>query len=234
MRDQKPRRLISLFLRIICSPDQVTSDRPTRSGWSTCSVREGFSRFSSPKETNTLRPKKGPNAPSLPLYGQSPGFCRGKYHKPFILLWLPGTKFCKFYCQNVPSTRRLSMTKLWSSTGRRPTGDDIWPVGLRSDEKSRRDSTIVTPYERWEYYQPARTSHSHHLNYAENKTKQGLALTCILLREIFPAFQLPGLSPTVMPEMEGYSTLNNFQNTSGIFRSSPLNLINSNLNLIKT
>ena len=103
MRDQKPRRLISLFLRIICSPDQVTSDRPTRSGWSTCSVREGFSRFSSPKETNTLRPKKGPNAPSLPLYGQSPGFCRGKYHEPLYSCGSLGQSFVSFIVRMSPA-----------------------------------------------------------------------------------------------------------------------------------
>ena len=36
----------------------------------------------------------------------------------------------------------------------------------------RSDSTIVTPYERWEYYQPGVVSRPQTINYAVNKTKQ--------------------------------------------------------------
>ena len=36
----------------------------------------------------------------------------------------------------------------------------------------RQDSTIVTPYERWQYYDSAVTSRPQHRNYAANKTKQ--------------------------------------------------------------
>ena len=36
----------------------------------------------------------------------------------------------------------------------------------------RQDSTIVTPYESWQYYDPSVVSKPQNVNYAENKTKK--------------------------------------------------------------
>ena len=75
--------------------------------------------------------------------------------------------------QSVPIIRPFSMTRQ-CSIGQQPTGAIFYIVSKNSylSFHCRQDSTIVTPYESWQYYDPSMVSKPQNQNYAGNKSKK--------------------------------------------------------------
>lgn len=61
---------------------------------------------------------------------------------------------------------------------------------------SSRDSDVVAPYEKWEYFDPRVRQVEQDRNYAMNKTKKVINFFFTLRNNSFSNLRLPGLSPT--------------------------------------